>query len=126
MTVSFVIRYQRSTLIRKPGSDTWFLVFQADLDQRIAALEKGAQYDANQAVIRQREQEMLTTLREIRESMANAGANTASSTEVEGLKDENAKLKATIVKQEYRIRHLIKGYEELLAEKKVEEVVEEA
>lgn len=96
------------------------------MDQRIAALEKGAQYDANQAVIRQREQEMLTTLREIRESMANAGANAVSSTEVEGLKDENAKLKATIVKQEYRIRHLIKGYEELLAEKKVEEVVEEA
>lgn len=126
MTVSFVIRYQRSILLRKLGSDAWFLVFQADLDQRIAALEKGAQYDANQAVIRQREQEMLTTLREIRESMANAGANAVSSTEVEGLKDENAKLKATIVKQEYRIRHLIKGYEELLAEKKVEEVVEEA
>lgn len=69
---------------------------------------------------------MLTTLREIRESIAIEGAKTASSAEVDSLKDENTKLKAKIAKQEYRIRHLIKGYEQLLDEKKVEEIVEEA
>mmetsp|Transcript_16087 Transcript_16087/g.39396 ORF Transcript_16087/g.39396 Transcript_16087/m.39396 type:complete len:101 (+) Transcript_16087:74-376(+) len=95
------------------------------LEKRIEALEKGAQFDANQNAIRQREQEMLTTLREIRESMANASVNTASSSEVDNLKEENAKLKAAITKQEYRIRHLISGYEKLLDEKKIEEVVQE-
>jgi hypothetical protein len=67
-------------------------------------------------VIRQKEQEMLTTLREIRESIVQAGSSTASSSEVGSLKAENAKLKASIAKHEYRIRHLISGYEKLLAE----------
>ncbi|KAL3943105.1 MAG: hypothetical protein SGBAC_002796 [Bacillariaceae sp.] len=97
----------------------------ADLETRIASLENGAQFEANQNAIRQREQEMLTTLREIRESMATTNANTASSTEVDSLKEENARLKGIITKQEYRIRHLISGYENLLEEKKVEEVVQE-
>ena len=89
-----------------------------DLEQRISALEVGAKYDANQEVIRKREQEMLTTLREIRESMVKAGGggSSANSKELESLKTENEKLKATIKKQEYRIRHLIAGYEEVLKE----------
>lgn len=88
-----------------------------DLEQRISALEIGAKYDANQEVIRKREQEMLTTLREIRESMVKAGGgSSANSKELESLKTENEKLKATIKKQEYRIRHLIAGYEEVLKE----------
>lgn len=95
------------------------------METRIASLENGAQFEANQNAIRQREQEMLTTLREIRESMATTNANTASSTEVDSLKEENARLKGIITKQEYRIRHLISGYENLLEEKKVEEVVQE-
>ncbi|CAJ1958518.1 unnamed protein product [Cylindrotheca closterium] len=96
-----------------------------DLEKRIEALEKGSQFEANQNAIRQREEEMLTTLRGIRESMANATTNTASSAELDSLKEENAKLKALITKQEYRMRHLIAGYEQLLDEQKVEEVVQE-
>ena len=95
------------------------------MEKRIVALEKGSQFEANQNDVRQREQEMLTTLRGIRESMANASTSTASSAELDSLKDENAKLKAIITKQEYRIRHLISGYEKLLGEQKIEEIVQE-
>ena len=84
------------------------------MEHRISALEKGAQYDANQEVIQQREQEFLTTLREIRESMVKSGGSSAKSSELESLKKENEKLKATVAKQEYRIRHLIAGYDELM------------
>lgn len=88
------------------------------LEQRIIALEKGATFDATQAAIRKREEEMLVTLREIREQMAKEAGSGASSAELEELKKENEKLKATIAKQEYRIRHLISGMEELLVAKK--------
>ena len=98
-----------------PRSTTYRIFNMTDLEQRISALEMGAKYDANQEVIRKREQEMLTTLREIRESMVKAGGgSSANSKELESLKTENEKLKATIKKQEYRIRHLIAGYEEVL------------
>lgn len=100
-----------------PRSTTYRIFNMTDLEQRISALEMGAKYDANQEVIRKREQEMLTTLREIRESMVKAGGgSSANSKELESLKTENEKLKATIKKQEYRIRHLIAGYEEVLKE----------
>jgi hypothetical protein len=93
------------------------------LEQRVVALEKGAQFDATQADIRQRELEMLTTLREIREAMAKEkgspnNANNSSGGEVETLQKENETLMATIAKQEFRIRHLISGMEDLLSEKK--------
>ena len=88
------------------------------LEQRISALEKGATFDATQAAIRKREEEMLVTLREIREQMAKEAGSGTSSAELAELKKENEKLKATIAKQEYRIRHLISGMEELLAAKK--------
>lgn len=88
------------------------------LEQRVAALEKGAIFDATQSAIRKREEEMLATLREIREQMAKEAGSGASSAELESLKKENEQLKATIAKQEYRIRHLITGMEGLLAAKK--------
>jgi hypothetical protein len=92
---------------------------QADpLEQRIVALEKGSTFDATQAAIRKREEEMLVTLRDIREQMAKEAGSGASSAELEEVKKENAHLKATIAKQEYRIRHLISGMEDLLAAKK--------
>jgi len=87
------------------------------LEQRIAALEKGNAFDATQAAIRKREEEMLETLRDIREQMAKEAGSGASSAELEDLTKENEKLKATVAKQEYRIRHLISGMEELLAAK---------
>lgn len=61
---------------------------------------------------------MLVTLRDIREQMAKEAGSGASSAEMEEVKKENEKLKATIAKQEYRIRHLISGMEDLLAVKK--------
>jgi hypothetical protein len=85
----------------------------------VEALEQGAIFDATQAAIRKREEEMLATLRDIREQMAKeAGSGGASSAELNDLKAENESLKAKITKQEYRIRHLISGMEELLAAKK--------
>lgn len=84
-------------------------------------MEKGAKFDATQAAIREREAEFLATLREIRESMAKEKSG-ASSAELGDLKKENEKLKATVAKQDYRIRHLIAGMEELLAVKKMSEM----
>ena len=43
--------------------------------------------------------------------MAKEGSNGASSAELGGIKKENEKLKATIVKQEYRIRHFKLGWD---------------
>jgi hypothetical protein len=93
------------------------------LEQRIAALELGAKYDATQTVIRQREEEMLATLRDIRTkiaeeqaAMAGSGSGAASTTEVKALQDENERLKSTIAKQDYRIRHLIAGFEDYIAQ----------
>lgn len=81
-------------------------------------MEKGSQYDATQAAIREREVEFLSTLRGIREEMAKEASSGASSVELDSVKKENEKLKATIAKQDYRIRHLISGMEELLVAKK--------
>mmetsp|Transcript_11731 Transcript_11731/g.18485 ORF Transcript_11731/g.18485 Transcript_11731/m.18485 type:complete len:95 (+) Transcript_11731:92-376(+) len=86
----------------------------ADLEQRVVALEKGAQYDATQKAIREREIEFLAQLKEIKEAMAKESGSSKSSAEVQSLEEENKKLKATIAKQDYRIRHLISGMEKLL------------
>lgn len=88
------------------------------MEQRVAALEKGAAFDVTQAAIRKREEEMLATLREIKEQMAKEAGSGASSAAMEDLKKENEKLKATVAKQEYRVRHLISGMEDLLSAKK--------
>jgi hypothetical protein len=92
------------------------------LEERIAALEVGAKYDATQTVIRQREEEMLATLRDIRtkiakEQAAMAGSGSgATTTEIKALQDENERLKAIAAKQDYRIRHLIAGFEDYMAQ----------
>ncbi|KAG7354218.1 hypothetical protein IV203_003574 [Nitzschia inconspicua] len=90
----------------------------SDLEARVKALEDGAQFNANQAAIREREAEFLLQLKEIKETMAKEqSSGGASSEEVKALKDENELLKAKLAKSEYRVRHLIEGMEELLAAK---------
>ena len=91
-----------------------------DLESRVAALEEGAKYDATQELIRQREVEFLQQLREIRATMVQeqkSGVGGANVAELESLKSENARLKSVIAKQEYRIKHLISGFEKLMEEK---------
>lgn len=88
-------------------------------------LEDGAQFQATQAAIREREVEFLDQLKEIKESMAkeqqeksdSGGGSGASSEKVKALQEENQTLKAKLAKNEYRVRHLIEGMEELLAAK---------
>ena len=93
-----------------------------DLEGRVRALEEGAKFDATQAAIREREEEFLLTLRAIKEEVAaereSGGGNGLSSAQLASLQEENASLKARIAKQEYRIRHLIAGMEEMLEAKK--------
>lgn len=93
-----------------------------DLETRVANLEKGATFDATQEAIRNREEEFLKNLREMKTSVlkeqeSNKG-DSSSSEEVAALKEENVKLKAQLTKQEYRIGHLVAGMEDLLAAKK--------
>lgn len=90
-----------------------------DLETRITALEKGATFAATQEAIRSRETGFLAQLRAfkadiLKEQEANKGSG-SSSEEVAALKEENAKLKAQLTKQEYRIGHLVAGMEEMLA-----------
>jgi hypothetical protein len=89
-------------------------------------LEDGAQFQATQAAIREREVEFLDQLKKIKETMAKeqqkqsgsgTGGSGASSEEVKALQEENQTLKARLAKNEYRVRHLIEGMEELLAAK---------
>jgi hypothetical protein len=85
-------------------------------------LEDGVKFDATQAAVRQREEEFLATLQEIKDTMAKEAAAAtgggASSEEMEALKKENEALKAKLAKSEYRIRHLIEGMEAMLSAKK--------
>jgi hypothetical protein len=92
------------------------------LEARVKALEDGAEFNATQAAIRKREVEFLAQLKEIKDTMANeqlqnGGTVSSSSEELTALKQENELLKATLAKNEYRVRHLITGMEELLAAK---------
>ena len=57
--------------------------------------------------------EMLITLRNIRAAMASSGGSTASSKELQALKDDNTNLKKVNTKQRYRIDHLVDGMQEL-------------
>eukprot|EP00536_Pseudo-nitzschia_multiseries_P000570 jgi/Psemu1/300185/fgenesh1_kg.7_\ len=93
-----------------------------DLESRIVSLEKGATFNATQDAIRKREEEFLTTLRDMKASILKdeqEGANSgASSAEVDALRAENERLKAQLVKQAYRINHLVIGMETFLESKK--------
>ena len=93
-------------------------VVETELEERIRALEVGAKYDVTQEAIRQREMEFLATLQEIRAAMVQEENSGMNSAQVEDLKKENEKLKATIAKQEYRIRHLIHGMEAMMQKAK--------
>ena len=89
-----------------------------DLETRIAALEKGAIFNATQIAIRKREEEFLTELRCVKalvdqEQEANKICGSSSSEELSTLREENAKLKAQLTKHNYRIHHLVTGMEEL-------------
>ena len=89
-----------------------------DIEARIAALEKGATFNATQAAIRKREEEFLTKLRYIKAHMdkeqeASKIRGSLSSDELSTLREENAKLKAQLTKHNYRIHHLVTGMEEL-------------
>ena len=100
---------------------SFFILFcsktETGLEQRIAALEIGSQFEATQEAIRKREAEFLETLRGIKATMA-AEQGGASSAEVESLKTENEKLKQTVEKQQYRIQHLLSGLEAMMNERK--------
>lgn len=85
------------------------------LQERIKALEVTKQFEADQALVQAVQTEMLTTLRTIRAEIASSSGNdnSASSKELQALKDENENLKKITTKQAYRINHLIKGMEEM-------------
>lgn len=91
-----------------------------DLQKRVEALEVGATFDATQAAVQKVQMEMLGNLRNIRQAMESSEGNTASAAshkEMQALKAENAALQHKVAKQEYRIQHLAKAVEDLVAER---------
>mmetsp|Transcript_191 Transcript_191/g.209 ORF Transcript_191/g.209 Transcript_191/m.209 type:complete len:104 (+) Transcript_191:27-338(+) len=101
-----------------------------DIEIRIQTLEEGHKFNASQDAIQKREEEFLVTLREIKESMqkekeesgAAAGGSSSggSSAEMTTLQEENDRLHAKMIKQEYRITHLVANMEKLLEQRKKE------
>jgi len=101
-----------------------------DIEIRIQALEEGHKFNVSQDAIQKREEEFLVTLREIKESMLKekeeSGGNAAaggssgggSSAEMATLQEENDRLHAKMIKQEYRITHLVANMEKLLEQRK--------
>mmetsp|Transcript_2008 Transcript_2008/g.4237 ORF Transcript_2008/g.4237 Transcript_2008/m.4237 type:complete len:102 (+) Transcript_2008:114-419(+) len=89
------------------------------VEDRLAALEKGAGFQATATEVKKVEAEYLSKLREIRAVMAKQDGNGgASSKEVDQLKEENDKLKAKIAKMEYRINHMTSSMETMYEENK--------
>lgn len=84
------------------------------LQQRVKALEVGDTRDATQKAVQQAQADMLLKLREIRQSVQEGAAGTASTKELDALKAENEALRKQTTKQEYRIRHLVGTVEELM------------
>jgi FtsZ-binding cell division protein ZapB len=87
-----------------------------DLQKRVEALEVGSTFDASQAAVQEAQMDMLTKLRDIRQAMEQSGGS-ASSKEMEALRQENAALKQKVAKQQYRIQHLVDAVEELVAKR---------
>jgi hypothetical protein len=102
----------------------------AELEQRIVALEVGAQYDVNQDAIEKIEREHLQTLRNIRNALLleqqsstinddttlltnNTTTSVLPQTNnvIESLQKENEMLKKKTIKLEYRIQHLVSNME---------------
>jgi hypothetical protein len=96
------------------------------LEDRIAALEGGVQYDANQQEVQRVQMECLQVLRDIKQSLiagdagATATAMTSSSTssqQVEQLQLQIQELQKQAAKKDYRIEHLVHVVEGLLQER---------
>lgn len=86
------------------------------MENRLKALEVGAQYEATQKDVKAVEEEFLGKLQEIQAAMVKekeTGAAGASSKEVEALKEENKLLKKKNAKLEYRVKHMLANMEEL-------------
>jgi small-conductance mechanosensitive channel len=95
------------------------------LENRIAALEKGAAFDATKTAVQQVEAECLMKLREIRAALvaeqqqasnssstingatAVPGAAASNNKELQQLQSENAELKRKLAKLEYRVQHVV-------------------
>eukprot|EP00527_Entomoneis_sp_CCMP2396_P007799 CAMPEP_0198144592 /NCGR_PEP_ID=MMETSP1443-20131203/16766_1 /TAXON_ID=186043 /ORGANISM="Entomoneis sp., Strain CCMP2396" /LENGTH=96 /DNA_ID=CAMNT_0043808005 /DNA_START=111 /DNA_END=401 /DNA_ORIENTATION=- len=88
------------------------------VEERLEALEKGAEYKATSAEVQKVQADFLVQLREIRAALAKQDGNVASTKEVEELKKENVKLKAQMGKMDYRISHMVSSMETLLNENK--------
>ena len=86
------------------------------LTTRIENIEKINEFKANQEAVQKAQMEMLTTLRNIRESIATGenADNIHDSKELAKLKEENENLKAINSKQAYRINHLVSNMEKLI------------
>lgn len=88
-----------------------------DLEQRIAALEAGRQYQADRAVVQAVESDHLVQLRTMRTALAESGSAAGTATtsrEMQALRDENERLKQTVAKLRYRVEHLVDGMEEMM------------
>lgn len=90
-----------------------------DLENRLKALEVGAQYEATENEVKAVEEEFLGKLQEIKSTMLNetkaggGAASSASSKEMEALKAENETLQKRNAKLEYRVKHMLMHMEEL-------------
>ena len=88
------------------------------LEQRIAALEVGAKYDATKEEVRKVEQEFLAKLKQIRLQVIAEQGQATNTTELAKLREENARLKQQNEKLTYRVKHVVASLTTLLDEKK--------
>lgn len=97
------------------------------MEERIAALEIGAQYDANQKEVQRVQMECLQLLRDVKQSLVTGGddssaavgvAAAASTQQVEALQAQIIELQKQAAKKDYRIEHLVNVVETLLTERK--------
>ncbi len=94
------------------------------MEDRIAALEGGVQYDANQQEVQRVQMECLQVLRDIKQSLmagdtatATAITSSTSSQQVEQLQLKIQELQKQAAKKDYRIEHLVHVVEGLLQER---------
>ena len=89
------------------------------LEQRVADLEAGKQYEATKSAVEKVEEEFLVQLRDIRAAIVSGGqTSTVDNKELEALRAENKALKERNDKLEYRVKHMVASMEELYAKSK--------
>ena len=88
------------------------------LEERIAALEVGAKYDATKQEVRKVEQEFLEKLKEIRLQVIAEQGQATNSAELARLQEENARLKQQNEKLAYRVKHVVASLNTLLDDQK--------